>query len=295
VFLKKPRKTHQQRFGTEELASSPNLGDGPNLLTESRYGPFLINRYDTYIGQSMRTYGEYSVAELACFAQWLKPGSTAVEAGANIGAFSVGLSRLVGPTGHLFAYEPQRIVFQMLCANLALSQCTNVHAFQCGLGAHSGVLHVSPTNYHALGNFGGVALSAVEGEPVEVHPLDRWSLKSCDFIKIDVEGMEREVLEGARDTIRRLRPVLYVEDDRESAHAALVDLLVDMGYEMYWHLPALFSADNFKKVKENVLPATHSLNLVCIPKESTIPREPSRAINAYGNRWDGWKYIPGNY
>jgi hypothetical protein len=92
------------------------------------------------------------------------------------------------------------------------------------------------------------------------------------------------VLRGAEATIRRARPVLYVEDDREAAHAALVTFLEQ-----------LFSPNNYKGVSENVLPSTHSLNLLCLPKELRVSRDASRDIRTYGGRWDGWKYLPGDY
>lgn len=150
-----------------------NLLDGPNVVTSTRYGPFVVNRNDTYIGRSMQTYGEYSPAELACFAEWVRPGGVAVEAGANIGAFSVGLSRLLTSTGSLFCFEPQPQVFQLLCANLALSQCDNVRALPYGLGATAATLNLPAINYRDAGNFGGVALGHAGTEQVSVYPLDR--------------------------------------------------------------------------------------------------------------------------
>lgn len=271
------------------------LVDGANVVTSTRYGPFVVNRNDTYIGRSMQTYGEYSPAELACFAQWVKPGGVAIEAGANIGAFSVGLSRLLSSAGTLFCFEPQRQVFQLLCANLALGQCANVRALPYGLGNTVTTLSLPAINYGDAGNFGGVALGRVGSEQVPVYPLDHFEIGECQFIKIDVEGMELDVLQGAEATIRRARPVLYVEDDREAAHAALVAFIEHLGYDMYWHLPPLFSPNNFKGVSENVLASTHSLNLLCLPKELNVSRDVSRDIKTYGGAWDGWKYLPGDY
>jgi len=271
------------------------LEEGPNVVTSTRYGPFVVNRHDAYIGRSMQTYGEYSPAELACFSEWVRPGGVAVEAGANIGAFSVGLSRLLTSSGTLYVFEPQRQVFQLLCANLALSQCSNVHALPFGLGPTTATLKVPAIDYTSAGNFGGVALGQTGSEQVAVHPLDCWELDQCQFIKIDVEGMELDVLRGAEATIRRCRPVLYVEDDRESAHGALVAYLEQLGYDMYWQLPPLFNPDNFKGVRDNVLSSTHSLNLLCLPNELEVSRDASRDIKTYGGGWDGWKYLPGEY
>ena len=64
-------------------------------------------------------------------------------------------------------------------------------------------------------NWGGLALgSCSEGEEVEVITIDSLKLSACDFIKVDVEGMELPVLQGAAENLRKYRPILYVENDR---------------------------------------------------------------------------------
>jgi hypothetical protein len=99
---------------------------GFNELRACRLGPMLYNRNDVFVGASLRKYGEHSWLEHELVSRVVRPGQLIVEAGANIGAHTVGLSRLVGASGALLAFEPQRVVFQTLCANLALNQCKNV-------------------------------------------------------------------------------------------------------------------------------------------------------------------------
>ena len=101
-----------------------------NILANTRLGPMLANRNDRYVGQSILSYGEFSEGEAQMFRQLVGAGDVVVEAGSNIGAHTVLISRLVGDGGAVIAYEPQRIVFQTLCANLALNQCVNVVAKQ---------------------------------------------------------------------------------------------------------------------------------------------------------------------
>lgn len=88
-----------------------------NVLTNTRLGPMLANRNDRYVGQSILAYGEFSEGEAQMFRQLVGSGDVVIEAGANIGAHTLLLSRLVGATGLVYAYEPQRIVFQTLCGN----------------------------------------------------------------------------------------------------------------------------------------------------------------------------------
>ena len=97
-------------------------------LREWRHGLVAYNRNDQYVGRSLQVYGEYSELEAQFLAAWLQPGDVVVEAGANIGPVTVPLARAVGPEGRVYAYEPQRLVFQLLCCNLALNELGNVVA-----------------------------------------------------------------------------------------------------------------------------------------------------------------------
>ena len=106
----------------------------------------LYNRNDTYIGASLRKYGEFSREETALFQLIVQPGRTVLDIGANIGVHTIDMSRLVGPVpGRCNAFEPQRLVFQVLCANLALNSCANVFARTTWqVGAENGTVLVPP-------------------------------------------------------------------------------------------------------------------------------------------------------
>ena len=88
-------------------------------------GATIYNVNDEYIGRSLDTYGEISREEVDLYRQILQPSMTALEVGANIGVHTIPLARCVGPGGRVVAFEPQRIVFQMLCANVALNALTD--------------------------------------------------------------------------------------------------------------------------------------------------------------------------
>jgi len=194
-----------------------------------------------------------------------------IEGGANIGAHTVALSKLAGPTGAVLAFEPQRVVFQTLCANLALNSCANVRTFQCGIGAVSGQIDVPFAPPDQACDFGGVSLLGAEGgEKVPLVRIDDLELAACDVFKLDVEGMEVEALEGAAQTVRSFRPLMYVENDRQARAQALVGLLLDWDYRVYWHVTPLFSPDNFAGENENIFGNICSFNLLCVPRERYI-------------------------
>jgi FkbM family methyltransferase len=243
-------------------------------LTQTRSGLMLYPAGDIYIGPSLEAYGEYSPDEARMFQLLLQPGDVVLEVGANIGAHTLSLARAVGPAGLVHAIEPQRSLFQMLCANLALNDLQNVHVRQQGLGAVQEVLRVSTPVTAAAANFGGISLGRQGEEPVQVMTLDDLRLDRLDLIKIDVEGMEEAVLRGGTETIRRLRPTLYVENDRVGSSAALIRFVRDLGYRMWWHLPGLYSPRNFRGTPHNIFPTNYvSVNMLCCRAEDTIVTE----------------------
>ena len=161
-----------------------------------------------------------------------------VEAGANIGTHTVPLSKLVGIEGSVHAFEPQRLVFQMLRGNLALNQCQNVVAQELGLGRSRTRMVTPRVDPNQANNFGGLSLlQEGDGEAVTVVTLDSINLGRCRLIKADVEGMEEDVILGALETIARCRPLLYLENDRSEHSAALLRRLMDLDYKIWWHCP----------------------------------------------------------
>jgi FkbM family methyltransferase len=242
-----------------------------NVLTEARYGTVLYNKNDMYIGRSFDLYGEFSEGEVEVFRQLVQPGMVVLDIGANIGAHTLFFAQAVRSSGTVHAFEPQRIVFQTLAANVALNSLTNVHCHQVILGETPGSMMVPPLDYGKENNFGGLGLGTFEvGEAVQVMSLDDLDVEQCDFIKLDVEGMELQVLRGARETLRRLRPLLYVENDRADRQDALIQELDAAGYTMYWHRPPLFNPANVKGNPVNIFGDIVSVNMVCVPSSLGI-------------------------
>lgn len=238
----------------------------PVKVSDCRHGRFLFNPVDSYIGRSLDLYGEFSEGEAELFAQLIQPGDAVLEVGANLGALTVPLARLAGTVR---VFEPQRVVFQQLCANVALNGLTNVHAFQMAVGAEPGAILTPSIDYSVPANFGGVPLGKWEtGEPVPVTTIDRMPLPRLDFLKVDVEGMECDVLCGARETLARCRPLVYVENDRDEQSAALVALLRESGYRLWWHCPPLYSPTNYRGHADNVFGNLASINILGVPVEA---------------------------
>lgn len=243
---------------------------GFNRCVFAREGYTVYNHHDIYIGQAIERYGEYSLAEAEVLTALVRPGAVVVEAGANIGVHTQALARAVGSEGFVYAYEPQRIVFQTLCANLALNSLMNVDARHAALGREPGYVRIPDIDYARPDNFGGISLERFsQGRKVRIVVLDEdVETERLDLLKVDVEGMELEVLEGAGKLIRRFRPVLYVENDRQEKSEALIAHLLGLNYRLYWHFPPLFNENNFYRNPQNTLGNVVSVNMLCVPREA---------------------------
>lgn len=255
------------------------LASGSLRIKRTRHGLMAYNINDTYVGRSLDFYGEYSRGETMLFAQIALPGSVAVDVGANIGALTLPLARIIGSGGTVIAMEPQRAVYQLLCANLALNEIGNVRAIHTAAGRTPGRTFVPIPDQAKPGNFGAVELTDKGGEPIGVMSIDSLQLPACHFIKIDVEGQEQSVIAGAAETIARFRPVLYVENDRREKSADLIRQIRDLDYVSYWHLPPLYRPDNFYGNPTNVFPGILSLNMLCLPSSDTRKVEGIRPVS----------------
>jgi FkbM family methyltransferase len=268
-------------------ASSPPDELPATALKECRHGRMLYLRHDQYIGRSLDLYGEFSESEAELFRQIVRPGDVVVEAGANIGAHTVHLAKLVGPRGMVLAFEPQRIIYSLLCANLMLNEQFHVQPFRAAVSDAVGTIRVPVLNPRGRLNSGGLSLATFKtGEPVPVVRLDDYQMPSLRMLKIDVEGMETEVLRGASQTIKKHRPVLYVENDRAEKSADLIRLITELDYQLFWHLPMLFNPRNFAGHSENVFDGVISINMLCVAKETQSVVRGLREVTGPDDTWD---------
>lgn len=228
-------------------------------------GIMLFNPRDAWVGRSLDLYAEYGAEELEMLRLILPPLGTALNIGANIGALTVTLAQHFD---WVFAWEPQRLAFQLLNANVALNGLTNVYTFHAGVGAAPAWVRVPTLDPRREGvNHGGMPLQGHEdGEPVMVTMIDSYGFDQVSLLQADVEGMEEDVLRGAVQTIRRCRPVLYLEDDRKEKSESLRRFITELGYEIREHKPPLYRPNNHARNPINQFGQVASHNIICLPR-----------------------------
>ncbi len=247
----------------------------PYCLVEARRGWMLANVNDVYMGAAIVTYGECNELELAVLMALIQYPGLVVEVGANMGIHTVPMARALQEKGRkLVAFEPQPVIFQQLCANLALNSLMNVTALPFACGEVPGVLSFPRPDYLKRGNFGGISLSstvkmATDG-CVQVPCLkldDLLQTEQVGLLKVDVEGSELRVLKGCAGVIQRSKPLLYLENDRVEHSQELIEWLWALGYDLWWHTPPIFNPQNFFGVTRNIYGKVASFNMLGVPKE----------------------------
>lgn len=259
----------------------------PTKTMQCRHGMMKFMPHDVYIGRALELYGEYSEEEVAFLTGLLTPDDTVVEVGANIGAITLPLARAAK---WVYAFEPQAPLHEILRDTLDANSVDNVTTKRCAIGREFGTACIPPLEYAAENNFGGISLGDT-GTPVAVETLDSYGFEQVRLLKIDVEGMEADVLAGAQETIQRCRPLIYVENDRSEKAAALIRELRALGYRLYWHKPRLFSVKNYRHVASNVFGNVVSMNMLCVPNEEALSFDLEPVIEPDTKRKTGWACV----
>jgi FkbM family methyltransferase len=189
-------------------------------VIESVYGRFVVNRHCAFQAEYLIKTGlphiESELRNMLAIVKTLAANCVVVDAGANIGLVSVPVAQAIKDrSGVVHAFEVQRMMCYALCGAAALNDLTNIHAHHLGVGARSQVLRVPKVDYGKPQDFGALSLtvqdSMAESEAVAIVALDEFNLSRLDFLKIDVEGMEIEVLGGATRMIATFEPWCWVE------------------------------------------------------------------------------------
>ncbi len=242
---------------------------------KGRHGCIRFFTNDTVIGSSLRLYGEWAENELRFFNKFIQPGATVLDIGAFIGTHALAFSEMVGAEGKVVSIEAQPQSFRLLQENISANNRTNVRIVNAVVDGHSGEIHLSQMKLAEHVNFGGLTAydedlqesSGGDNAALKIITIDSMALDRCDFIKLEVEGAEASVLQGGRATIKRFRPVIYVECTCFEAGARSLSILMSLGYCVYLHVVAAFNAHNFNETSVNIFGNSRGAGLIAVTPE----------------------------
>lgn len=226
-----------------------------NFVTiESIHGKFIVNRHCLYQAEALiktgATHIESELNNIQKIISTLPNYAVAIDAGANIGFVCIPIANLLKKKeGVVFAFEPQRMLYYALCGSAALNDLSNIKIINSAVGSKAGELMVPKLDYSKVSDYGRLSLvkqNEIDSQDsVPVVRIDDMSLHRLDFLKIDVEGMEIDVLNGAINSIKKYRPYCWIE---------------------YWMIDKNLLKNQFDGLNYNIY-VMDKLNVLCAPVE----------------------------
>ena len=199
------------RFDYRMAEPGKGIGVGFQLLEKGAYDPVDVELALHLIEARRRFHGD---------------GVVAIDCGANIGVHAIEWATAMTGWGSVIAIEAQERIYYALAGNIAINNCFNAIAMHAAVSSAPGIMRIPNPDYLTASSFGslelkprantefiGQAIDYSDDKTVAVQQisLDAMALPRVDLIKLDIEGMELEALEGARQLIETCRPVVLVE------------------------------------------------------------------------------------
>lgn len=204
---------------------------------------FVLPFYDTNIGHWMKQHGSMNPLQSYEMQSLLQPGDVVIDVGANLGCYTIPFAERVGPFGKVLAFEPFRWLQQIVSANVAINGLSNVWVMPVGLGTELNRFEARPPQLRFFSSPGGMKMKGQQdglkqeeamqlydwdspAEAITVVPLDSLlvhrdaqtallgapAVDNVRLIKIDVEGMEKDVIAGARLVVQHFKPIIWTEN-----------------------------------------------------------------------------------
>lgn len=262
------------RFRWDVRGSVPLWPHDKWVCTDAFGLKIWVNLHDGYVSWGV-LHNDWENDEVQFILDHVGPGEAFLDVGANVGVYTLQAARAVGPTGRVYSVEPMPNTYSMLCRSISDNnfddRCTT---FNVALGARSsrGELNFDRQSYNPGASF----VSETATGSVEVVPLD--SLVShidrpIKAMKVDIEGFEPNMLEGATRFFHHHRPVilaeLYPRALRRASNrsgADYFDQLRSLSYDIHYlderKLGSRMHRDDFIAAEDIVEP----FNIVCVPE-----------------------------
>jgi len=174
--------------------------------------------------------GTYELTKQSALKRFVRPGMTVYDIGAQAGFYSLFFSQLVGTTGMVYAFEPCAYEARYLLDHIRLNNVPNIRVIQAAVCKRSGLAALTFDRGQTQNAISDRSDSILQ---VPAYSLDDLHLPPPQTIKMDVEGAESAVLEGAKRTLRELRPVVFVALHGAEQRRRCVELLETAGYRLY--------------------------------------------------------------
>ncbi|HIP69969.1 MAG TPA: FkbM family methyltransferase [Anaerolineae bacterium] len=275
------RGAHRLRnFLTKIIAPPP----APPQVVSTRYNFMLeLTSSNDNIDQEIYYRGSYEAGTLDIIEKCLRPDDIFIDVGANIGLMSLLAATCIGKEGCVYAFEPEPHTYSLLQNNISMNSIQNILTFNIGLGATQGAQEIynNQEDNRGTSSFIKHSSEAVKTAEVPITTLDDFvienQIRSIRMMKVDVEGWEMEVLQGAQTLLSSPQaPIVCIEYNTNFPHhEAIYNFLISVNtYQTYILSHANWRVSQLVQIQSlNDMPHTGSPNLYCLlPTHlSTVP------------------------
>lgn len=225
------------------------------ILTSTDIGTMIVNRYDYKkvpdgyigVGYQLLDNSSFDPIEINLVLQLLTllrhyrgDGVVLLDCGANVGAFTLPAARTMIGWGNVISIEAQERLFYALAGNITINNLLNARAIWSAVSNKKGTIEIPVPDYSTPSSFGSLELIQKDSSEfigqelnttqiVQTITIDSMNLSRLDYLKIDVENMEELVLDGAKKTIKKFKPLIHIEvlkSDKEN----IKDFVTKLGY-----------------------------------------------------------------
>jgi FkbM family methyltransferase len=248
------------------------------ILAATDAGPMILNRFDVCaheqgyfgVGASLLATGRFDQQDIDGLSGVLQlrrqhhgDGVVALDIGANIGTHTLAWAKLMKGWGEVIAVEAQERVYYALAGNICINNLFNAEAICAVAGETTGLMEIPELDHEKPASFGSLELVKCTEEEIGQTPTKTRRVAMLkidnivrehrvDLIKLDIEGMELGALEGARRTIERCQPALFIEWVK-CGEAPLRDFLAGYDYEIHMLGPNLLAVHIADPIRDHIV------------------------------------------
>jgi FkbM family methyltransferase len=175
--------------------------------------------------------GTYEREKRQAFERSLKSGDVLYDIGANVGFYTVLGSSIVGPEGAVYAFEPMPRNLEFLRRHVAINRLENVRVIDAAVSDREGTATFDDSQHPSMGSLSESGSLTVRTLRID-DLVSAGEIRPPTVVKIDVEGAEGLVLEGAAETLRTHKPAVFLATHGAEIHAACAARLRSLGYEL---------------------------------------------------------------
>lgn len=198
----------------------------------------LYNTNDLVTGAYLDSYGEFHHQLNSMYSIFINKNMTVLDVGAGVGCSTLSFAKLAG---EVIAIEPQRLLFNMLCANISLNSFDNVFCYKFTLGNFVGNLMAPDYNFSNEVKSLSVKKQEPKHTPIVQTTIDTLDVKKVEAINIDVEDCELDIIDGAKQTIEKYKPILFVVSSDDNVKNKLESL----NYTVLKHTFDVYNDNNY--------------------------------------------------